>query len=250
MTPSFSRLARPGNHELAFAKQGGNGPAIVWLGGFKSDMTGTKAAHLADWAQRTGRAFVRFDYFGHGASSGDFREGTISRWLDDALAVIDALTEGPLVLVGSSMGGWIATLAALRRPARIQGIVYIAPALDMTEALMWAQFTPEIRNEIETSGEWSRPSAYDPVPYPITARLIEDGRKHLLLGGPIGLDCPVRILHGEDDPDVPWRHSLKLIDALTGRDVVLSLIKGGDHRLSTPADLARLEAMVAELAGG
>ncbi|MCC6919127.1 MAG: alpha/beta hydrolase [Alphaproteobacteria bacterium] len=241
-------LPRQGGHTLAYRRHEGAGPAVVWLGGFKSDLTGTKAAHLHGWAERTGRGYVRFDYFGHGASSGDFRKGTISRWLSDSLAVLDGLTAGPLVLVGSSMGGWLATLAALQRPERVKGIVYIAPALDMTE-LFWSRMDEAVKAEILEKGEWARPSAYGPEPYPMTRGLIEDGRQHLLLDGPIALEMPVRILHGQDDPDVPWQHSLKLIAALASRDVVLTLVKGGDHRLSKPADLARLTDAVEELSG-
>lgn len=243
-------LQRPDGHALAWQGVAGRGPTIVWLGGFKSDMTGTKAARLATFAAATGRGFVRFDYFGHGASSGAFADGTVSRWLDDALAVIDALTAGPLVLTGSSMGGWIATLAALARPERVRGLVGIAPALDFTERLLWARLDAAARRAIMDQGVWMRPSAYGDGPYPISRALIEDGRRHLLLGGPIALAVPVRILHGQDDEDVPWRHGLAFADALAGRDVVFSLVKGGDHRLSTPADLARLERTVAELCDG
>lgn len=240
-------LARADGETIAYLEHDGLGPTVVWLGGFKSDMTGTKAAHLHDWAVRQEQAFVRFDYFGHGASSGDFRAGTITRWREDALAVIDELTGGPLILVGSSMGGWIATLAALARPDRVAGMVLIAPALDMTEALMWRGMDDQIRTMIVETGEWARPSLYDPEPYPITRGLIEDGRHHLLLEGKIAFPGPVRILHGQDDPDVPWAHSLKLIDALESADATLTLVKDGDHRLSAPADLARLELAVAEL---
>ena len=243
-------LQRPDGHTIAWQGVAGRGPTIVWLGGFKSDMTGTKAAHLAAFAAAGGRAFVRFDYFGHGASSGAFADGTVSRWLSDALAVIDALTAGPLVLVGSSMGGWIATLAALARPERVHGLVAIAPALDFTERLLWAGLDEAARREITERGVWMRPSAYGDGPYPIGRALIEDGRTHLLLGGPIPLAVPVRILHGQADEDVPWTHGLAFADALAGRDVVFSLVKGGDHRLSTPADLARLESAVAELCDG
>lgn len=213
---------------------------VIWLGGFKSDMTGTKATALDAWAKAEGRPFVRFDYFGHGQSSGDFRRGTIGRWKDDALAVFDQVCEGPQVLVGSSMGGWIATLLALARPQRVRGIVYIAPAVDMTEALMWSRFPPEIKHAIEHEGVWLRPSAYDPEPYAITKNLIEEGRRHLVLGGKIAIACPVRILHGMQDPDVPWQHSLRLIEALESKDVIASFIKDGDHRLSSEEDLARL----------
>jgi pimeloyl-ACP methyl ester carboxylesterase len=210
-------------------------------------MTGTKATALDAHCRAQGRAYLRFDYFGHGASSGDFRRGTIGRWADDALAAVDILTDGPLVLVGSSMGGWIMLLAALARPERIKALIGIAPAPDFTEDLMWPSFSPEVRAEIETKGEYARPSAYGPDPYPITRRLIEDGRKRLVMRQAIRLDIPVRILQGMRDPDVPWRHALKLIEALNSKDVVLHLIKDGDHRLSEPADIARLLRTVDEL---
>jgi pimeloyl-ACP methyl ester carboxylesterase len=243
-------LTRPDGATIAYRRAPGKGPTVVFLGGFKSDMTGTKATALDAHCRAQGRAFLRFDYFGHGASSGDFRRGTIGRWADDALAAVDILTDGPLVLVGSSMGGWIMLLAALARPERIKALIGIAPAPDFTEDLMWAGFSPEIRAEIETKGEFARPSAYDPDPYPITRGLIEDGRKHLVMREPIRLDVPVRILQGLRDPDVPWRHALKLVDALESKDVVLELIKDGDHRLSEPADIARLLRTVDELCAG
>jgi pimeloyl-ACP methyl ester carboxylesterase len=240
-------LARPDGATIAYRRVAGKGPTVVFLGGFKSDMTGTKATALDTHCRAEGRAFLRFDYFGHGASSGDFRQGTIGRWADDALAAIDILTDGPLVLVGSSMGGWIMLLAALARPERIKALIGIAPAPDFTEDLMWPSFSPEVRAEIETKGEYARPSAYGPDPYPITRRLIEDGRKRLVMRQAIRLDIPVRILQGMRDPDVPWRHALKLIEALNSKDVVLHLIKDGDHRLSEPADIARLLRTVDEL---
>jgi pimeloyl-ACP methyl ester carboxylesterase len=239
-----SRLERPGGHSLAYLKRAAKatGAGVLWLSGFKSEMTGTKAAAFDRWAERTGRGYTRFDYFGHGASSGEFRQGTVSRWREDAIAVLDTVTQGPQVLVGSSMGAWIALLLALARPQRVAAMLLIAPAPDFTEALIWARLPDEAKQQIEREGVWLRPSRYDPDPYPITRALIEDGRRHLLLGAPIAIDAPIRIVHGMKDPDVPWTHALKLVERLEGPDVVLELIKHGDHRLSTPGDIARLEA--------
>jgi pimeloyl-ACP methyl ester carboxylesterase len=239
--------------EIAVRSQSGAPPGLFWLGGFKSDMRGTKAGALADYAARTGRAFVRFDYSGHGESRGDFTEGTISRWLEEARAVFDTRAKGPQIVIGSSMGGWIALLLArslTSKPARgasFAGLVLIAPAPDFTEDLMWAQFSPEIRREIETKGSWLRPSAYGEEPYPITRTLIEDGRKHLLLDKPIEVGCPVRILQGVLDPDVPYAHAMKLVSCLAQDDVVLTLVKDGDHRLSRPEDIDRLLRTIDEL---
>ena len=225
---------------IAWRRVAGEGPQVVWLGGFNSDMTGTKAQALSDWAAATGRAFLRFDYFGHGASDGAFREGTISRWRADALAVIDALTEGPLVLVGSSMGGWISCLAALSRPERVAAMVLLAPAPDFTEKLMKPAFAPQVLEEIMDKGEWTRPSPYGDEGYPITRELLEDGARWSILDGPIAIHCPVHILQGGVDEDVPWRHALSLALAIESNDVIFSLIKDGDHRLSRPQDLTRL----------
>jgi pimeloyl-ACP methyl ester carboxylesterase len=231
---------RADGETIAYLRRAGKTPGLVWLGGFKSDMSGTKAGALDAWAERNGRAFLRYDYFGHGVSSGDFRDGTITRWRDDALAVLAELTEGPQLLIGSSMGGWIALLAALARPEKIAGLLLIAPAPDFTEALMWAEMSQPIRRQIMEEGAWQRPSLYGEEPYPITRGLIEDGRRHLLLGAPIAVTCPVRILQGMKDPDVPWSHALKLVERLAGNPV-LTLIKQGDHRLSTLPDLKRIE---------
>ena len=225
---------------IAYLRRAGKRPEILWLGGFKSDMGGNKAQALDEWAARRGQAYVRFDYFGHGASSGQFADGTISRWLEDALAVLDRVSEGPQVLVGSSMGAWIALLAARARPEKVGALLLIAPAADFTEALIWARMSPQMRSEVMEKGFWLRPSAYDDGPYPITRRLIEDGRKHLLLGGPIQIDVPVHIVQGMQDPDVPWQHAMTLMERLSGNPV-LTLIKQGDHRLSTPSDLLRIE---------
>ncbi|WP_207536743.1 alpha/beta hydrolase [Sabulicella rubraurantiaca] len=241
-------ILAPDGTPLAYRRQEGRGPGAVFLGGFNSDMTGTKAEYLAEWCASRGRAFLRFDYSGHGASGGRFEDGTISRWLADAEAVLLALTEGPQVLVGSSMGGWIATLLALRHPERVSGFVGIAPAPDFTQELMWAGFTAEIRSAIARDGVWLRPSEYG-APYPITRALIEDGRHNLVLGGPIGLRCPVRILQGDADPDVPWRHALRLMEAVESEDVHFTLVKGGDHRLSSPRDLLLLGRTLGALLG-
>jgi pimeloyl-ACP methyl ester carboxylesterase len=243
----------PAQRRIAVRARPGSGPGLFWLGGFHSDMTGTKAVALDQWAAARGRACVRFDYSGHGASSGAFADGTISRWLDDSLAVFDRVSTGPQVVIGSSMGGWMALLLArelLRRggdaAARLAGLVLIAPAPDFTEALMWNGFSPEIRHQIETEGVWMRPSDYG-EPYPITRALIEDGRNHLLLGGPITTGCPVRILQGKQDPDVPWQHAFTLAERLPCEDVVLTMIQDGDHRLSRPQDIARMLAAVEEV---
>src|SRR5258708_4949997 len=241
---------------IAVRLQAGKSPGIFWLGGFKSDMRGTKAEALAVHAAKTGRAYLRFDYSGHGESGGAFEAGTISRWLEESVAVFERVARGPQIVVGSSMGGWIALLLARALAARgkggeakMAGLVLIAPAPDFTEALMWAEMSPEVRREIEEKGAWLRPSQYGDGPYPITRALIEDGRKHLLLDRPIEIGCPVRILQGVLDPDVPWRHALKLVSCLAQDDVVLTLVKDGDHRLSRPEDIERLLGVVDELSG-
>ena len=239
-------LERPDGAKLAWRAVAGEGPAVVWLGGFRSDMAGTKAQALADWAQARGRAYVRFDYFGHGESGGDFAHGTITRWRDDALAVLEALVEGPAVLVGSSMGGWISCLLAGAAPERVAAMVLIAPAPDFTEKLMAPEMTPADRAQMAATGVWLRPSEYG-EPYPITRELLEDGARWSILPGPVNIDAPVRILQGGADPDVPWRHALELAQAIRGENVVFTLIKDGDHRLSRPQDLARLTAALDEL---
>jgi len=227
------------------------GPGLFWLGGFMSDMKGTKAAALDRWAEENGRACVRFDYSGHGESSGEFTDGTISRWLAESVAVYSAYCKGPQVVIGSSMGGWLALLLAarlreLKASAPLAGMVLIAPAVDFTEELMWKQFPDAIKRELAEKGVWMRPSEYSEGPYPITRGLIEDGRRNLLLGGLIETGCPVHILQGVKDPDVPWRHALELVSRFARDDVVLTLIKDGDHRLSRPEDIERLLAAVKE----
>lgn len=237
---------------IAVRRRAGGGPGLFWLGGFASDMKGTKAQALDEWAAAHRRACIRFDYSGHGESGGAFVDGTIGRWLEESLAVYERFCDGPQIVIGSSMGGWIALLLAreLRRRgsaiAPLKGLVLIAPAPDFTEALMWKAFSPDIRAEIETSGVWLRPSEYG-APQPITRALIEDGRQHLVLGGSIETGCPVRILQGAKDPDVPWQHAFELTHRLPSDDVVLTMIQDGDHRLSRPQDIARLLATVTEL---
>lgn len=242
----FSHGSPP--REIAILRRDGSGPCVVWLGGFLSEMTATKATALDAWAGETGRAMLRFDYSGHGASSGAFRDGTIGDWLEDALAAIERHAGERPVLVGSSMGGWIALLAARRMTPPPAGLVLIAPAADFTEALMWERFSDEQRRAILKDGAYLRPSEYSPEPTPITRRLIEEGRDHLLLGGPVRTGCPVHVLQGMADPDVPWQHALKLVERLAEDDVVTTLIKDGDHRLSRPEDLARIVEAVDEIA--
>lgn len=246
MTEPVKPLDRGDAHKLAYVKRDGEGPGVVFFGDFRSDMTGTKATALDAWSQRAGRAFVRFDYFGHGQSSGDWADATITRWRADSLAVIDRLTEGPQVLVGSSMGGWMALLAAMARPQRVKALVLIAPAADFTEVLMWEEFPLHVREAIEKDGVWMAPSAYGEA-YPVTKRLIEDGRQWSVLDAPIPVTCPVHILQGYADPDVPWTHAMRTVDALESTDVTVTLTKAGDHRLSGEADLARLAAAVEAL---
>jgi pimeloyl-ACP methyl ester carboxylesterase len=249
-SPRPMSLAREGGTTTAYHQfvgaDGRNLPGVIFLGGFASDMTGTKAMFLESHCRKHGQPFIRFDYFGHGASSGRFAEGTIGHWRDDALAVIDRLTEGPQILVGSSMGGWIMLLAALLRPDRVAGLVGIAAAPDFTEELMWKRMTDSIKAQLLQTGEWHEPSRYGPD-LPITLKLIEDGRHHLLLKQPIAVNCPVRLLHGMEDPDVPWRWSVRIAEQLATNDVVLTLIKDGDHRLSRPQDLVRLATVIDEL---
>ncbi|WP_372623086.1 alpha/beta hydrolase [Falsiroseomonas sp.] len=245
MTERTGRL----HDRLAWARLDGVQPGVVFLPGFRSDMQGSKALALRDHCAARGRAFLRFDYSGHGESEGRFEDGTIGQWAADAIAVFDALTEGPQVLVGSSMGGWIALLLARARPERIAALVGIAPAPDFTEKLMWPAFGEAEREEIMQRGVLHLPSQYG-EPTPVTRALIEDGGQHNLLDAPIPLRCPVRILHGMRDPDVPWQHALRLVEALESEDVRLHLIKDGDHRLSRPEDLRLLAETVDQLPAG
>ena len=243
------RLDRGDGVELAWERLDGSGPTVVFLPGFRSDMTGDKASALAAFSAERGQAMLRFDYSGHGASGGRFEEGTIGRWTDDALAAIDRLTEGGLILVGSSMGGWIALLAALARPERVAALIGIAAAPDFTEALMWQAMTFEERATLMRDGVLPVPSVYGD-PYPVTRALIEDGRGRLLLNAPMAIGCPVRLLHGQRDPDVPWEMALRIAEQVSSEDVQTILVKDGDHRLSRPQDLALLRRTVGALLAG
>jgi alpha-beta hydrolase superfamily lysophospholipase len=235
--------------EIAVIRRGGGSPGLFWLGGYHSDMLGTKARAIDAFAAERGLAATRFDYSGHGRSGGSFTEGTITRWLEESRAAFDRCTEGPQVVIGSSMGGWLALLLAdaLRREgiSRIAGLVLIAPAVDMTRALMWEQMKPAMRKNLMAEGQVARPSEYDGDGYVITRALIEDGDRHLFADRLIEAGCPVHILQGQRDPDVPWHHAAGLVERLASDDVVLTLVKDGDHRLSRPEDLERLNAAIA-----
>jgi pimeloyl-ACP methyl ester carboxylesterase len=233
-------LTREDGATIAYRRSAGKSPGVVFLGGFMSDMTGTKATTLDQFCAARGQAFVRFDYFGHGASSGAFAEATVGRWRDDTIAVLDRLTEGPQVLVGSSIGGWLMLLAALARPARVAALVGVAAAPDATEALMWRRFPHFVREAILRDGAMRIPSEYSPEGYLITRALIEDGRRHLLPQSDAAIVCPVRLLHGMADTDVPWQTSIDLARRLRTPDVRAILVKDGDHRLSRASDLALL----------
>ena len=253
--PAFIEVGEGnGSRRIAVRARAGNAPGLFWLGGFNSDMRGTKALALDAWAAEQGRACIRFDYSGHGESGGAFIDGTIGRWLEESVAVFERFCRGPQVVIGSSMGGWMALLLARAIAQReaaaadLAGLVLIAPAPDFTEQLMWNNFSDEIREEVKSKGVWMRPSEYgDGMPYPITHTLIEEGRNHLLLGSAIDVGCPVRILQGAQDPDVPWQHAFALAHRLPAEDVVLTMIQDGDHRLSRPQDIARILAAVAEM---
>jgi pimeloyl-ACP methyl ester carboxylesterase len=236
-------VAREGGARVACVIHAGAAPTVVFLGGYASDMTGTKATYLEAWCRTRGRAFVRFDYQGHGRSSGRLVDGTIGEWRDDALAVLHECADGPLVLVGSSMGAWIMVLAALAVPDRVRALVGVAAAPDFTEDLLWDRLGADQRTALRRDGVLRRPSSYG-EPLPFTWRLVEDGRRHLVLRAPIPLSCPARLLHGTADEEVPWATSRRLAEALTGHDVALTLVKGGGHRLSEPHELALLGATI------
>jgi pimeloyl-ACP methyl ester carboxylesterase len=256
MTLPAAFFARnPGAPRLAFlARKGENPPGLFWLGGFRSDMRGFKAEFLDSLARAQGRAFLRFDYSGHGESEGAFADGTIGLWAEQALAVFRAQTQGPQIVVGSSMGGWIAlllarALAELGESARLAGMVLVAPAVDFTQELIWPRLPDEARKTIETKGAWMRPPDAYGDGYPLTKTLFEDGRANRLFGGEIRSFCPVAILQGMADADVPWRHSMRLLESLASDPATITLIKDGDHRLSRPQDLAALAKAVELLEG-
>lgn len=245
MAPSFLETAQ--GRQLAYHQTEGSGPGVIFLGGFVSDMEGTKAVFLEEWAKRTGRAYLRFDYSGHGQSSDDFRDGSIGDWADDAAAVVSQITEGPQVLVGSSMGGWISLLLAKRVPERIKGIVGIAAAPDFTEDSMWSWMDEAQREELAKQGFVELPSDYSDEPYVITKKLIENGRTQLVLRDPLDLPFPVRLLHGTADVDVEMSVPLKIIDHVTCPDVQLTFVKDVDHRFSGPRELDLIVAAIEEV---
>jgi pimeloyl-ACP methyl ester carboxylesterase len=236
--PHLEHLPRPDGETLALRRVAGTGPTVVWIGGFRSDMEGTKALALEAAAVERGWAFIRYDHFAHGLSSGDWRRATIGRWREDAIALMDSLS-GPVLLVGSSMGGWIALLAALARPDRMAGLVLINPAQDFTERLMWPSLPDHVRQAILRDGEalMHEEGLGD---YVLTARMFEEARTWLMLDAPIPIHAPTHILQGRADATVPWSHAMALVDRLTGGDVRLDLVEAGDHRLSAPRDLERL----------
>ena len=248
-------LTRPASDNMAAQKiayeqmpsKGASGPGVIFCGGFRSDMGGTKAMALAAWAEKSGRAYTRFDWFGHGQSSGAFTDGTMSHWRGDLPCLLDNICDGKQILIGSSFGGWLSLMAALDRPEKIAALVLIAPAVDMTERLMWARFSQKARQKLADEGLVYDPSEYDPEGYPITRALIEDGRTHLMLDDKINITVPVRILHGQKDDAVPWHLSLELAEQLNSDDVDLHLIKNGDHRLSEPDEIARLIRLLENL---
>jgi pimeloyl-ACP methyl ester carboxylesterase len=242
--PAF--LDTDDGHRIAYEMSDGEGPTLIWCGGLKSDMEGGKATHLHAWAKAKGQAFIRFDYFGHGKSTGDFTDGTISRWAADVARVRDKLTDGPVVLIGSSMGGWAALLAAMANTAATAGLVLINPAPDFTEKLTVANWTAEQLRQLEDDGVVYEPSGYE-EPYAYSKALIEDGRARQILDLPIPLNCPVRILQGYEDDVVPWMHSKRLIDMITSKDVTYTLVAGGDHSLSREGDLRLIESAIAGL---
>ena len=231
---------------IAYHLSEGAGPGVVFLGGFKSDMDGTKAVYLEDWAKKQGRAFLRFDYSGHGQSSGAFTDGAIGDWAMDARAAIETLTDGKQIIVGSSMGGWISAILAREIPQKIAGIVGIASAPDFTEDSMWADFDEQQRAELAEKGQVALPSDYG-EPYIITRRLIEDGRNQLVLRTPLKMPFPVRLLQGTADADVDQSVALRLLEHAQGDDIQLTLVKGADHRFSTPECLALITASIEDV---
>ena len=242
-------LPRDDGATIAYRRLDGKSPGVMFLSGFMSDMRGTKALEIECHCKAGGHAFVRFDYRGHGESSGDFVDGTIGAWVDDAVAVLDECTDGPQVLVGSSMGGWIMLLVALARPDRVAGLIGIAAAPDFTEDLMWDRFDDARRETLKREGVYLEPSDYAEEPYTITHKLIEDGRTRLLLRRPIAIHCPVRLLHGMRDDSVPWMTTSRIAEKILSEDVRIFLVKDGDHRLSRDQDIVRLKATLDDLLG-
>ena len=242
----FQILTRENGTSIAYNKLEGNLPGLIFMSGFMSDMNGSKALALEQHCQERGLAFLRFDYMGHGNSSGNFADGTIGLWAQNALTAFDELTEGPQIIVGSSMGGWMMILTAVRRPERVAGLVGIAAAPDFTEDLLPKQLTEIQLSKIQEDGFVVIPSEYE-IPYTITKKLLDDGTQHLVLRNEIPLDCPVRLLHGLEDTSVPWKTALKIQNMVRSKDVEVTLIKNGDHRLSREEDLEKLKKTVMEI---
>lgn len=235
-----------GGRKLAYRKVEGHGSTVIFCGGYMSDMEGTKAIFLENTCKELGISYVRFDYSGHGSSSEDFTHGTISKWTEDTLSVIDQLSDGELIIVGSSMGGWIGLLASLARKDRLKAFIGIAPAADFTRELMWDNYSEDIREALKKDGIYLEPSEYSDQPYKVSYALIQDGENHILLNKAIELNCPVRLFHGLLDQSVPYEYSSRIADKLTSDDVIISFNKTGDHRLSTDADLKRLKRAITE----
>ncbi|WP_306251697.1 carboxylesterase [Parvularcula sp. IMCC14364] len=240
-------LKRPGKPDIAWRKTEGEGTGIIWLGGYASDMAGTKADYLSSWARSMGRPYLRFDYSGHGESGGYFEDGCISDWADDALCVLDQLTEGPQILIGSSMGGWITCLLARQRPERLAGLLFIAPAPDFTDELMWPSWDKATQQRLLSEGKLEFPSEYDESVMIYTRRLYEDGKSASVFAQPLKVNVPVRILQGMNDTSVPWQHAARLAEHIEAGDLQITMIKGADHRMSGPADLARLAQVLESL---
>ena len=239
-------LSRKSGARIAYKQNQGNGPTLIWCGGLKSDMEGGKAVHLHEWASRENRNFIRFDYFGHGKSSGRFRDGTISQWADDVTFVMDELSKGAVILIGSSMGGWAALMASMKRSARVKGLLLIAPAPDFTQKLTWEYWTEEQRQTLIDDGIVYVESDYD-EPYEYSQILMEDGRANQILDKSIAFLGPVKILQGAMDTVVPWEYSKQILDVITSEDVDYTLVKNGDHSLSSPIDLKRLVSTAEDL---
>ncbi|MGI9316004.1 MAG: alpha/beta hydrolase [bacterium] len=237
MTQSPHHLVSPAGENLAYFHSNGKSPGVIFLGGFKADMSGTKATILSKWCFDQGLQFTRFDYSGHGQSQGRFVDGSIGRWLADSLLIVDKITEGPQVIVGSSMGAWLMLLVALRRPERVAALFGIAAAADFTENLIWKNLDDTQRNSLAESGKIDQPSSYQDEPYPVTMHLIEEARSHLLLEDSIPISCPVRLVHGQSDVDVPWQTSIKIGEKLTSDDVQIHLVKDVEHRFSRAQDI-------------
>lgn len=231
---------------IAYHHNSGHAPGVLFCGGFRSDMNGGKATSLSAFCHNRGQQYTRFDYRGHGQSSGVFADSTVGDWLNDAVTILDSVTTGPQIVVGSSMGGWIAFLLARARPNRIAAIITIAPAVDMTRRTL-ANLPDDASRQLRENGVWMRPSKYEPLGYPITEKLLEEGASHNLLNDAITFEGPVRILHGMQDDAVPWSLSLEISDALVSKDVAITFVKDGDHRMSTPADIKRLLNLVGDL---